>query len=171
MKTNKKTILCLAFLGAMFLSCKLQVAMAHEAMTQNQVKSQMQHQVQEQALQDSTVKEKHADSKTYAARFEKFVNDVAACDTLSKERKEEVANTYKDFLAEYKVVRDSLSDEDVRICSKAKVKYQKAQARIFVNHTSDNVADTAEGVGNSVSKFFKKTKKKVQGAIEGFKEN
>lgn len=171
MKTNKKPIFCLAMLGAMFLSCKVQVAMAHEAMAQHLAQSQMPNQVQNQALQDSTAKVKPADSKTYTARFEKFVNDVAACDTLSKERKEEVVNTYKDFLAEYKVVRDSLSDEDVRICSKAKVKYQKAQARIFVNHTSDNVADTAEGVGNSVSKFFKKTKKKVQGAIEGFKEN
>lgn len=112
-----------------------------------------------------------AQSKTYAARFSKFVNDVAACDTLSAEQKVKMADTYKSFLAEYKVVRDSLSDEDIRICSKAKVKYQKEQARFFVSKTSDDVADTAEGVGKSVSKFFKRTKKKVQGAVEGFKKN
>lgn len=112
-----------------------------------------------------------ANSKTYTARFEKFVNEVAACDTLSKAQKDKVTETYRNFLAEYKVVKDSLSDEDVRICSKAKVKYQKAQARIFVVNTSNDVSDKAEGVGKSVSKFFNRTKKKVQGAIDGFKDN
>lgn len=121
--------------------------------------------------QDSAAIQKRADSKTYAARFEKFVNRVAACDTLSSAQRDEVSNTYTQFLEEYRLVKDSLSDEDVRICSKSKVKYQKAKARIFVNNTTDSVADTAEGVGNSVSKFFKKTKKKMQGAIEGFKGN
>lgn len=112
-----------------------------------------------------------AQSKTYAARFSQFVDQVAACDTLSAEQKSQVTDTYKNFLAEYKVVRDSLSDEDIRICSKAKVKYQKVQARFFVSKASDDVTDTAEGVGKSVSKFFKRTKKKVQGAVEGFKKN
>lgn len=121
--------------------------------------------------QVATAKAVTANSKTYAARFEKFVNEVAACDTLSKAQKDKVTETYRVFLAEYKVVKDSLSDEDVRLCSKAKVKYQKAQARIFVVNTSNDVSDKAEGVGKNVSKFFKRTKKKVQGAIDGFKDN
>jgi len=111
------------------------------------------------------------DGKTYAARFEKFATEVAACDTLSKEQKAKYAATYKNYLEEYKVVKDSLSDEDVRKCSKSKVMYQKAMARVFVVNASKDVADTAEDVGGKVSKFFKKTKKKVQGAIDGFKEN
>lgn len=149
MKTSKRSIISLAMFWAISLSGIAQSADA----------------------QDSTICQKRADSKTYAARFEKFVNHVAACDTLTSAQRDEVANTYTQFLEEYKQVKDSLSDEDVRICSKSKVKYQKAKARIFVNNTTDSVADTAEGVGNSVSKFFKKTKKKMQGAIEGFKEN
>lgn len=112
-----------------------------------------------------------SDSKTYAARFEKFVDSVAACDTLTSAQKEKTAATYRAYLNEYKVVKDSLTDEDVRAYSKCKVKYQKAMANIFVKKTSSDVADTAEQVGSKVSKFFKKTKKKVQGAIDGFKEN
>lgn len=111
------------------------------------------------------------DGKTYAVRFEKFATEVAASDTLSKEQKAKYAATYKDYLEEYKLVKDSLSDDDVRKCSKSKVMYQKAMARVFVVNASDDIADTAENVGNKVSKFFKKTKKKVQGAIDGFKEN
>lgn len=111
------------------------------------------------------------DAKTHAARLEKFVNAVVACDTLSKAQKAEVAKTYKAFLAEHRAVHDSLSDADVRKCSKQKVRYQKAMARIFVNNASDDVSDTAEGVGKSVTKFFKKTGKKIQGAIDGFKDN
>lgn len=112
-----------------------------------------------------------SDSKTYATRFEKFVDSVAACDTLTSAQKEKTAATYRAYLNEYKVVKDSLTDEDVRSYSKCKVKYQKAMANIFVKKTSSNVADTAEEVGSKVSKFFKKTKKKVQGAIDGFKDN
>lgn len=112
-----------------------------------------------------------SDSKTYATRFEKFVDSVAACDTLTSAQKEKTAATYRSYLNEYKVVKDSLTDEDVRSYSKCKVKYQKAMANIFVKKTSSDVADTAEEVGSKVSKFFKKTKKKVQGAIDGFKEN
>ncbi len=111
------------------------------------------------------------DSKTYAVRFEKFATEVAACDTLAKEQKARYVAAYNGYLEEYKVVKDSLSDDDVRKCSKSKVMYQKAMARVFVVNASKDVADTAEGVGGKVSKFFKKTKKKVQGAIEGFKEN
>ncbi len=111
------------------------------------------------------------DSKTYAVRFEKFATEVAARDTLSKEQKAKYVAAYNGYLEEYKVVKDSLSDDDVRKCSKSKVVYQKAMARVFVSNASKDVTETAEGVGDKVSKFFKKTKKKVQGAIEGFKEN
>lgn len=111
------------------------------------------------------------DSKTHVVRLEKFVDGVAACDTLSKAQKARVADTYKAFLAEHRAVRNQLSDEDIRKCSKLKVRYQKAMARIFVNKTSDDVSDTAQGVGKNVSKFFKKTGKKIQGAIDGFKDN
>lgn len=111
------------------------------------------------------------DSKTHVARLTKFVDAVVACDTLSRAQKAKVMNIYKAFLAEHRAVRNKLGDEDIRECSKQKVRYQKAMARIFVNKTSDDVSDTAEGVGESVSKFFKKTTKKIQGAIDGFKEN
>lgn len=114
---------------------------------------------------------KNTDSGTYVKRFEKFVNGIAACDTLTSKQKQEAATTYRAYLDEYKIVKDSLSDEDVRTYSKCKVKYQKAMANVFVKKASSDVADTAEEVGNKVSKFFKKTKKKVQGAIDGFKEN
>ena len=111
------------------------------------------------------------DSKTFAARFGNFVDGVTRCDTLSSHQKSEISNEYKEFIAEYKAVNDSLSDEDIRSCRKLKVKYQKAMTRIFVNNAADDVSDTAQGVGKSVSKFFKRTKKKVQGAVDGFKKN
>ena len=110
-------------------------------------------------------------SKTYVARLEKFVTEVDANDTLSQSKKAEYSETYKKFLSEYKVVNDSLSDEDVRKCSKAKVQYQKAMARIFAVNTADDVSDRAQDVGKKVSKFFRKTGKKIQGAIDGFKDN
>ncbi len=111
------------------------------------------------------------DSKTHVARLEKFVDKVVACDTLSEAQKAEVSKTYKAFLAEHRAVKDKLSDEDVRKCSKQKVRYQKAMARLFASKASDDVQDKAENVGKKVSKFFKKTGKKIQGAIDGFKEN
>lgn len=118
-----------------------------------------------------TAKATSPDSKTFASRFSQFVDGVAKCDTLSSQQKSGISNEYKQFIAEYKAVNDSLSDEDIRSCSKQKVRYQKAMTRIFVNNTADDVSDTAEGVGKSVSKFFKRTKKKVQGAVDGFKKN
>ena len=122
-------------------------------------------------LSVSAQSSKDSASQTYVKRFEKFVNEVAACDTLTSKQKKEASSTYRAYIDEYKVVKDSLSDEDVRAYSKCKVKYQKAMANIFVKKTSSDVADTAEEVGSKVSKFFKKTKKKVQGAIDGFKDN
>ena len=149
----KKIILSLAMFMALGLSVSAQSA------TQTSAQA---------SVQDAP---QFSDSKTYAMRFEKFVDSVAACDTLTSAQKEKTAATYRAYLNEYKVVKDSLTDEDVRAYSKCKVKYQKAMANIFVKKTSADVADTAEEVGSKVSKFFKKTKKKVQGAIDGFKEN
>ena len=109
------------------------------------------------------------DTLTYAQRLTAFVDSVALCDTLSAEQKAKVDSTYKAYLAEYKVTQKKLTDEDVRKCSKAKVKYQKAMARIFVNNTSDDVSDVAQDIGKKVSKAFKKTAKKIQGAFDALK--
>ncbi len=108
---------------------------------------------------------------TYAARLTKFVDGLTVKDSLSTTEKAQVDSTYHAFLTEYKVVRDSLSDEDIRQCSKEKLVYQKEKTRLFINKTSDNVADTAEGIGKKVSKAFKRTKKKFQGAVDAFKKN
>ena len=48
--------------------------------------------------------------------------------------------------------------------------YKKLQVRNFTDKTTDQVADVANTIGEKVSKVFKRTKKKVQGAIEGFKK-
>ena len=77
---------------------------------------------------------------------------------------------YQAYLEEYSIVKDSISDEDVRRVSKAKVAYQKLQVRNFTDKTTDQVTDVANTIGTKVSKVFKRTKKKVQGAIEGFKK-
>lgn len=145
----------------MFMALGLSVSAQSATQTSTQTSAQA-------SVQDTP---QVSDSKTYAIRFEKFVDSVAACDTLTSAQKEKTAATYRAYLNEYKVVKDSLTDEDVRTYSKCKVKYQKAMANIFVKKTSSDVADTAEEVGSKVSKFFKKTKKKVQGAIDGFKDN
>lgn len=112
-----------------------------------------------------------SDTLTYAQRLTAFVDSVALCDTLSSEQKTKVDSTYKAYLAEYKVVQNKMTDEDVRKCSKAKVKYQKAMARIFVNNTSDDVSDAAQNIGKKVSKVFKKTSKKIQGAFDALKND
>ena len=110
------------------------------------------------------------DTLTYAQRFTAFVDSVSLCDTLSVEQKAKVDSTYKAYLAEYKVAQKKMSDEDVRKYSKAKVKYQKAMARIFVNNTSDDVSDAVQNIGKKVSKTFKKTAKKIQGAFDALKD-
>lgn len=109
-------------------------------------------------------------ASTFAQRFDKFVQGVAAKDSLSAADKAKRDSTYQSFLEEYRLVKDSLSDEDVRRVSKAKVKYQKAKVSAFADKTSDQVADTANGIGEKVSRVFKKTKKKVEGAIDALKE-
>ena len=70
-----------------------------------------------------------------------------------------------------KMMKDSVSDEAIRLRSKEKVVRQKEKVQQFINKTSDNVADTAEGIGKKVSKAFKRTKKKIQGAVDALKEN
>lgn len=112
-----------------------------------------------------------ADATTYATRFDKFVTDLSALDSLSTADKQHVDSTYKAFLAEYKVVKDQMSDEDVRTCSKAKVRYQKAKVRLALNKTSDSLSDTTDSLGKKAKKLFKRTKSKLKGAIDGFKEN
>lgn len=111
------------------------------------------------------------DASSYASRFTEFVDSVARFDTLSVAQKAQVDSTYKAYLKEYKTVKDSMNDEDVRQCSKAKVSYQKNMARIFIVKASDDVADTAQGIGEKVSKVFKRTKKKVEGAIDALKND
>lgn len=111
-----------------------------------------------------------ANVSNYVQRFSTFVDSVSKVDTLSTKEKVKVDSTYKAFIAEYKVVKDSLSDEQVRECSKAKVLYQKTMARVFINNTSDDVSSTATKIGKKASNIFKKTKSKVKGAIDALKE-
>lgn len=108
---------------------------------------------------------------TFATRFETFVKSASANRELSDAQKEKIDSTYQAYLEEYRIVKDSISDEDVRRVSKAKVAYQKLQVRNFTDKTTDQVTDVANTIGEKVSKVFKRTKKKVQGAIEGFKKN
>ncbi len=154
----KKLITCLMVLFA------ITSAMAQEGMDQKKMEKAMQEVQKEN-------KQMIANAATYAKRFEGFVNEVAKHDTLSVKEKAKVDSTYQTYLSEYSVVKDSLSDEDVRKCSKVKVKYQKEMARVFVNKTSGQVADTAENVGDKVSKAFKRTKKKIQGAFDALKND
>ena len=79
------------------------------------------------------------------------------------------AHVMRGLIVDYCGVLDG-SDEDVRRVSKAKVAYQKLQVRNFTDKTTDQVTDVANTIGTKVSKVFKRTKKKVQGAIEGFKK-
>lgn len=106
----------------------------------------------------------------YVKSFTSFVDSVSVADTLSATDKAKIEATYKTFIADYKVVKDSLSDAQVRECSKAKVLYQKTMARVFINNTSDDVSTTATKIGKKASSIFKKTKSKVKGAIDALKE-
>ena len=108
---------------------------------------------------------------TFANRFDGFVKELATHDTLSVNEKNRVDSTYQAYLEEYSVIQDSLTDEDVRKCSKAKVRYQKEKARLFANKTSEKVANTADDIGQKVSKIFRRTKKKVQGAVDALKND
>ena len=146
------------------------VAFAITATAQSEGISQVRMQKAMQEVQKEN-KQQLAAAPTFAARFEKFVSQVSACDSLSSAEKEKVDSTYQAYLAEYKVVNVKMSDEDVRKYSKSKAQYQKAMARLNITRVSDTVVDTAGDIGDTVSRIFRRTKSKVQGAIDGFKKN
>lgn len=105
-------------------------------------------------------------ASTFADRLERFVESAGSTPDSLKTKNDSI---YKEYLAEYRMVKDSLSDGDVRRVSKAKLLYQKGMVRNFAGKTVDQVVDATEGVGDKISKVFKRTKKKVQGAIDALK--
>ncbi len=108
-------------------------------------------------------------ASTFADRFEQFVNAADGMDSTSDSLKARNDSIYREYLAEYRIVSDSLSDGDVRRVSKAKLQYQKGKVRNFADKASEQVVDATENVGSKISKVFKRTKKKVQGAIDALK--
>ena len=105
-------------------------------------------------------------ASTFADRLEQFVESAGSASDSMKTKNDSI---YKEYLAEYRMVKDSLSDGDVRRVSKAKLQYQKGKVRNFADKTSDQVVDATEDVGDKITKVFKRTKKKVQGAIDALK--
>lgn len=122
----------------------------------------MQAWAQSESLQHKVVPQ----ASTFADRLEQFVASAGSASDSMKTKNDSI---YKEYLAEYRMVKDSLSDGDVRRVSKAKLQYQKGKVRNFADKTSDQVVDATEDVGNKISKAFKRTKKKVQGAIDALK--
>ena len=172
----KKTILSLGFLLAVSLSAFAQnetgqknvVNETEQKKPENGVEQNKMENAMKAVEKEQQVVLSHAG--TFATRFETFVKSASANRELSDAQKEKIDSTYHAYLDEYSIVKDSISDEDVRRVSKAKVAYQKLQVRNFTDKTSDQVSDVANTIGEKVSKVFKRTKKKVQGAIEGFKK-
>lgn len=172
----KKTILSLGFLLAVSLSAFAQnetgqknvVNETEQKKPENGVEQNKMENAMKAVEKEQQVVLSHAG--TFATRFETFVKSASANRELSDAQKEKIDSTYHAYLDEYSIVKDSISDEDVRRVSKAKVTYQKLQVRNFTDKTSDQVSDVANTIGEKVSKVFKRTKKKVQGAIEGFKK-
>lgn len=172
----KKTILSLGFLLAVSLSAFAQnetgqknvVNETEQKKPENGVEQNKMENAMKAVEKEQQVVLSHAG--TFATRFETFVKSASANRELSDAQKEKLDSTYHAYLDEYSIVKDSISDEDVRRVSKAKVTYQKQQVRNFTDKTSDQVTDVANTIGEKVSKVFKRTKKKVQGAIEGFKK-
>lgn len=172
----KKTILSLGFLLAVSLSAFAQnetgqknvVNETEQKKPENGVEQNKMENAMKAVEKEQQVVLSHAG--TFATRFETFVKSASANRELSDAQKEKLDSTYHAYLDEYSIVKDSISDEDVRRVSKAKVTYQKLQVRNFTDKTSDQVTDVANTIGEKVSKVFKRTKKKVQGAIEGFKK-
>lgn len=163
----KKTVLSLGLLLAVSLS-----AFAQNETGRKKSENGMELKKMENAMK-AVEKEQQAalsHAGTFANRFETFVKSASTNRELSDAQKEKLDSTYQAYLDEYSIVKDSISDEDVRRVSKAKVAYQKLQVRNFTDKTTDQVADVANTIGEKVSKVFKRTKKKVQGAIEGFKK-
>ena len=163
----KKTVLSLGLLLAVSLS-----AFAQNETGQKKSENGMEQKKMENAMKavekEQQVALSHAG--TFVNRFETFVKSASTNRELSDAQKEKLDSTYQAYLDEYSIVKDSISDEEVRRVSKAKVAYQKLQVRNFPDKTTDQVADVANTIGEKVSKVFKRTKKKVQGAIEGFKK-
>lgn len=172
----KKTILSLGFLLAVSLSAFAQnetgqknvVNETEQKKPENGVEQNKMENAMKAVEKEQQVVLSHAG--TFATRFETFVKSASANRELSDAQKEKLYSTYHAYLDEYSIVKDSISDEDVRRVSKAKVAYQKLQVRNFTDKTTDQVTDVANTIGEKVSKVFKRTKKKVQGAIEGFKK-
>lgn len=163
----KKTVLSLGLLLAVSLS-----AFAQNETGQKKSENGMEQKKMENAMKAVEKEQQVALSHvgTFANRFETFVKSASTNRELSDAQKEKLDSTYQAYLDEYSIVKDSISDEEVRRVSKAKVAYQKLQVRNFTDKTTDQVADVANTIGEKVSKVFKRTKKKVQGAIEGFKK-
>lgn len=172
----KKTILSLGFLLAVSLSAFAQnetgqknvVNETEQKKPKNGVEQNKMENAMKAVEKEQQVALSHAG--TFAKRFETFVKSASVNRELSDAQKEKLDSTYHAYLDEYSIVKDSISDEDVRRMSKAKVAYQKLQVRNFTDKTTDQVTDVANTIGEKVSKVFKRTKKKVQGAIEGFKK-
>lgn len=172
----KKTILSLEFLLAVSLSAFAQnetgqknvVNETEQKKPKNGVEQNKMENAMKAVEKEQQVALSHAG--TFAKRFETFVKSASGNRELSDAQKEKLDSTYHAYLDEYSIVKDSISDEDVRRVSKAKVAYQKLQVRNFTDKTTDQVSDVANTIGEKVSKVFKRTKKKVQGAIEGFKK-
>lgn len=172
----KKTILSLGFLLAVSLSAFAQNETGQKNVVneteQKKPKNGVEQNKMENAMKAVEKEQQVVLSRvgTFATRFETFVKSASANRELSDAQKEKLDSTYHAYLDEYSIVKDSISDEDVRRVSKAKVAYQKLQVRNFTDKTTDQVTDVANTIGEKVSKVFKRTKKKVQGAIEGFKK-
>lgn len=122
------------------------------------------------ALAQSVSKSSSSRASTFAQRFEQFAKKASNMTDVSDSVRAKNDSIYRAYLEEYSVVKDSLSDEDVRRVSKAKVLYQKGKVRNFTDKTSEQVVDAADSFSSKVSKVFKKTKKKVQGAIDALKD-
>lgn len=151
----KKTVLSLGLLLAVSLS----------AFAQNETEQKKSENGMEQKEMENAMKAVEKEQQVALSHAGTFANRE-----LSDAQKEKLDSTYQAYLDEYSIVKDSISDEEVRRVSKAKVAYQKLQVRNFTDKTTDQVADVANTIGEKVSKVFKRTKKKVQGAIEGFKK-
>ena len=126
----KKTVLSLGLLLAVSLS-----AFAQNETGQKKSENGMEQKKMENAMKavekEQQVALSHAG--TFANRFETFVKSASTNRELSDAQKEKLDSTYQAYLDEYSIVKDSISDEEVRRVSKAKVAYQKLQVRNFTD--------------------------------------
>ena len=114
----KKTVLSLGLLLAVSLS-----AFAQNETGQKKSENGMEQKKMENAMKavekEQQVALSHAG--TFANRFETFVKSASTNRELSDAQKEKLDSTYQAYLDEYSIVKDSISDEEVRRVSKAKV--------------------------------------------------